>query len=126
MNCMFTMKDIERMCREIRVSRAEAVHLLRRAEGDYKKAVRMYISERNVYVEPEQVKENERSVRACADKLLNAVRLHMSRRSVLIWAAALVVIMLALAATPKIGACMLLLTLFLSCRLNLFTGRQTA
>lgn len=126
MNGMFTMKDIERMRREIGVSREEAVHLLRRAEGDYKKAVKIYISERNVYVEPEQVRENERSVRACADKLLNAARLHMSRRSVAIWAAALVVMMLALAASPKLGACMLLLALFLSCRLNLFTRRQTA
>ena len=126
MNRMFTMKDIERMCRETGVSREEAVWLLRRAGGDYKEAMKNYISGRNACVEPLRVEDNERGAHVFMQKLLHEIRLFMGRSSVRAWAAALVVIMLALAAAPKVTACALLITLFLRCGLNLFMGRQTA
>lgn len=113
MSVRFTGRDIDRLCREIRVSREEAVRLLRHSGGDYKQAMRNYISQRNVYVEPDQVEDNERSVRAFAERLLDGGRALIERRRNAFYWTALAVIMLALVMAPRTTTCMLLVFLFL-------------
>lgn len=127
MRCMFTMRDIDRMCRETGVSREEAVLRLKRADGDYKKAMRSYVSERSVCVEPVSVEDNKSAGAVLLERMKNVLRFVSARRRAL-WAVSLVVIMLALVLMPQTISCALLLSLFLGWSVDRMINRagQTA
>ena len=126
---IFTVDDVQRLARELGVEYDEAVSLLRRADGDYRKAVRLHQDQRSVFVEPERIEEGRRPAADRAAEILKNIwsgvrsaRLRVSRNGSLLMAIPLIVIMLALIAAPHLTIGTLLVMLFLRCRFEVRAG----
>lgn len=119
---VFTGNEAKRLSRETGLSYDEAALVLKRAGGDYKAAMRLYINERNIHVEPEKVEDNERSM---LHERLHAV-LHGVKAAVggiladrrFRQALILIVMMIAICTVPYIAVPAIMVGLFLRCRFS--------
>lgn len=119
----FGRNETERLARELNISRQEAARFLHRAGGDYRKAVRLYIGEHNIFVEPERVEDAGRSAADEAAQFLRGAFLRMKANRGLRTAFMLALMLLALAAVPAL-VIPALISLFL--RMRDMAGRYTA
>ncbi len=108
--------DIQKLAEETGLSREEARRLLLRANGDYRKALRMHQEAFTVYVEPDRVEDAPDSAKARAaralDGVFRAIR-HMAGSIALRRTLLLIVVLFALTRAPQVSGFALLVLLML-------------
>ena len=101
------MDDVKRLCQETGVEYDEALALLRRAEGDYRRALRLYQAPFTVYVEPVSVEDAPRSrAQTAADRMRaawNALRLRGPKLKTALAAALILAAVALIAAAPHVA-----------------------
>ncbi len=109
-----TMDDIRRLCDETNMEYEEAVALLRRFEGDYRKALRAWQDERSIFIEPLSIEEG---VRPTGDFIRQAWRrsLALMRRVRPLKMLSLITLVASFIFSKQIGGWMLLILLIVRC-----------
>ena len=109
-----TMDDIRRLCDETNMEYEEAVALLRRFEGDYRKALRAWQDERSIFIEPLSIEEG---VRPAGDVIRQGWRkgLALIRRVHPLRMLSLIALIASFVFSKQIGGWMLLILLIIRC-----------
>lgn len=122
----FHKTDAEHLRRILGITQEEADALLRRTGGDVQKARRLYIQENGVFVDPVKIEDYPRlSVENVLETLMNAVKLVGSIRVRIVHngdfvaALPLVVVLLAMLASPRLTFGSIAVMLFLNCRFTI-------
>ncbi len=108
------MDDIHRLCDETNMEYDEAVALLRRFEGDYRKALRTWQDERSVFIEPVCIKDG---VRPVSDRIRQAWRnsLALIRRVQPLRLISLIALIAAFVCSKPVGGWMMFIMMLLRC-----------
>lgn len=128
----FHKTDVEHLRRLLGVTQEEADALLRRTGGDVQKARKLYIHENGVFVEPLKIEDGPRfSVESLLESLMDimksigSIRVRIVHGGDPLAALPLVVVMLAMLASPRLTFGSIAVMLFLNCRFTIVGQPKT-